>query len=221
MTTSVAQGRTRSRRTVRPKAVIHYASISERAPSLSMAMPASSITWRTCSEPTATTSSTATAARTCSSLTWARTSSTAAAVTTCCGGTSSGGRSPRRRTWRPADAGQTTAGRSQKGPARTEPLSATKLRLTTPIATALSSHSTRRGGCGNLLALADDHQTRVGDVETAGAVLGLIHPDARAGRDHHALVDDRPHENRAPADVDTVHEHAAVDLRTRVHTHTG
>src|SRR5436189_4701125 len=74
---------------------------------------------------------------------------------------------------------------------------------------------------GDHLALADHDDAVVAEVEAASAVFLRVDADARTGRDDDVLVDDRPLDDGALADVDAVEQHALIDLGARVDAHAG
>lgn len=85
--------------------------------------------------------------------------------------------------------------------------------------TSRTALAARWGSGDDLLALADDRDPRVGHPEAAGPVVLGVEADLGPRPDDHVLVEDRPADAGAAADVDAVHEHRPVDLRPGVHPH--
>src|SRR6266511_1321878 len=77
-----------------------------------------------------------------------------------------------------------------------------------------------RDSCHHPLSLADDDDPAFGDG-VPGAVLLQVDPDLHAFRDDHVLVDDGVADHRVAADVDTLHEHRALDVRPGVDMDVG
>jgi ribosomal protein S2 len=68
-----------------------------------------------------------------------------------------------------------------------------------------------------VLALAEHDHAAVADVKAAGPVVLVVDTDLDPGRYDDPLVEDDPAEHSVSAYVDTVEQHAALDIGTGVH----